>query len=295
MNIYVINPKHLKIETFHSLCEILKVSYIYNLIKDDYIDSYISGSECNIDFNIRKLKAINDNSWKKGVYAFLDRISFPIFDNGLLIGRELKEDLIDMEHSNRNAVYNIINSNAINVLVLQDANSQSGDQGDFVDYAQKIILKYTNIGKQIRDAIVGVEIDSMLFPKYFHSYRYTPILTSQGKMHHSEWREYSITSKKTGRDIYPMESHLQRSFKQLLSSQEGFNGRLLDKLLTEDGYNVLKKRIKRYLDDLREEDEYWEKKWRDEEEAADAEWRFQDTMNEFRSMMDDCDAWGNID
>ena len=304
MNIYVINPRYLKTDTFHSLCEMLKVSYIYNLIEDEYIDSYLSGSECKIDFNIRKLKKINENSWKQGVYAFLDRVSIPIFENQSLVGRELKTEMIDLEHSNCNPVRNILYSNAVNVLVLQDHIVVTHDsdriimyisENDFVDYAQKIILKYTNIGKNIRNAIVGVCIDEFLFPKYRRAFLYVPVFYKSGKIHHSEWLMNNLRNKQTKKVMHPMDGFIFNSFKKKLYSDREYDRKMLKELLSEEGYKALTKWIRNYRDDLREEQEYWERKWQDEQDAADAEWRYRDTMNEFRSMMDDCDAWGNID
>ena len=240
MNIYVFNPIWVTTSTFNSLCDILKVTYIYNLIKEDYIDLYLSESTCEIDFNIRSLKSITENSYKAGVHVFINRISDPVFmdmDNSL-ISIKLKNEIIDIDNCRSNPIYNIIHSTGKHVLVLQN-NMVYEPNGwletmhmsgfDFVNYAQKIILKYSNKEIQMSNAITGICINEYLFPYHREDYFFSTA--------RSKWLTFRIRSKISGDLIdSPMKKFLSKEFKKLLYPNGDYDRKMLKKILTEEGF-----------------------------------------------------------
>lgn len=294
MNIYIFNPQYVKIDCLNYLFRVLKVKTVYNFISDEYIEPYVLNSDCDVVFDIRKYNQLEETeAWENGVYHFINQISVPIYSpDGKLVSREIKDEVVDRANSNWNAVHNINNCGVINAMVLHnkyyipfDINGVAGIQMDFVALANNIIKKYTNIGDEIKDILVGVLIPKFVCPKYGVTYRYIP------KTGINKWVKTINTNR---RPFNQIGGFVLRSFRNDIQNQitvDDFRGAVL----TTDGYLQHNNEVTNY--------ERWE-----EEEAARIEYeewarvqqedhdRYVEECNrEFNSMMDDFDAWGNID
>ena len=294
MNIYIFNPQYVKIDCLNYLYRVLKVRTVYNLISDEYIEPYLLNSDCDVVFDIRKYNQPEETeSWKNGVYQFINQISVPIYSpDGKLVSRELKDDVVDRANSNWNVAHNINNCGIINVMVLHnkydipfDINGVAGVQMDFVALTNNIIKKYTNIGDEIKEFLVGVLIPEFVCPKYGVTYRYIP------KMGFNKWVRTINTNR---RPFNLIGGFVLRAYrKEILDGATADD--FIKAALTNDGYLQHNNEVTSY--------ERWEK-----EKAARLEYEewarvqqedhdifVEECNREFNSMMDDFDAWGNID
>ena len=150
---------------------------------------------------------------------------------------KLKKEIIDIDNCDSNPIYNITHSIGNHVLVLQN-NMVYDHEGwletmhisgfDFVNYAQKIILKYTDLGVKIGKAITGICINEFLFPYYRKDYFFLPA--------RSKWTTFTLRNKKSGDLIdSPMRKFLFREFKKLLYPNGDYDRRMLKKVLSEYG------------------------------------------------------------
>lgn len=294
MNIYIFNPQYVKIDCLNYLFRVLKVKTVYNFISDEYIEPYVLNSDCDVVFDIRKYNQSEETeAWENGVYHFINQISVPIYSpDGKLVSREIKDEVVDRANSNWNAVHNINNCGVINAMVLHnkyyipfDINGVAGVQMDFVALTNNIIKKYTNIGDEIKEILVGVLIPEFVCPKYGATYRYIP------KTGINKWVRTINTNR---RPFNLIGGFVLRAYrKEILDGATADD--FIKAVLTTDGYLRHNNDVINY--------ERWE-----EEEAARLEYeewarvqqedhdRFVEECNrEFNSMMDDFDAWGNID
>lgn len=306
MNIFVFNPEWVKVDALEYLFKILKIDIVYNLIELDFITPFISDTNCNLEFDIRRLNRIDDESWKQGVYSFINRISTPIYSTERqLMGRRLKEELIDSEHSNVNPFYNLKNSSGKNVMVLHNKYKMPFSEylqklimyKDFVAYARNLIMKYTDIGHNISNSIVSVCINPFILPQAGTHFKYVPIVNSYKEISHYEWRPFLMTSKTTGRRFCPIASHIIRSFRedygdgeQSITIEE-----IRNELLSEKGILRHQQFVANYDEFIEEDKEELQEEARMEERAERDREFIEDCNRQFNSMMNDFDAWGNID
>lgn len=294
MNIYVFNPQYVKIDCLNYLYRVLKVKTVYNLVSDEYIEPYVLNSDCDVVFDIRRYNQSEETeAWKNGVYHLINQISVPIYNpDGVLASRELKDDVVDRANSNWNAVHNINNCGVINVMVLHnkyyipfDINGVAGIQMDFVALTNNIMKKYTNIGDEIKDILVGVLIPEFVCPGYGVTYIYIP------KTGINRWVKTINTNR---RPFNHIGGFVFRTFRNDIQNQITVDD-FRKTVLTNDGYLQHNNRVTNYERSAEEEAARFEyEEWaRVQQEDHD---RFVEECNrEFNSMMDDFDAWGNID
>ena len=298
MNIYVFNPQYVKTSTLNYLCKIFKVKSVYNLIQDDYVDSYISNLNCEVAYNIRKTNFYNkDAAWKQGVYKFLDTIA----DRD----KEIYEDVVDMKNSRWHPFYNIEHCGVINVMVFHNKHEPNFNEylyeleieEDFVAYARNILTKYNyKIADSIGRILVGLNINCFLLPIKGGSYRYTPLFNRYDERYY-KWIRF-LRKSTDGREFDPTLQFIVRSYRRdfLNDSKEKINFRdFFYELLTEEGIKARKQFQNSYEGHL----EYMAQIEADEAEAQIEveEWNYQlkCMRDEFNSEMNDHEAWPNID
>lgn len=296
MNIYIFNPQYVKIDCLNYLYRVLKVKTVYNLVSDEYIEPYVLNSDCDVVFDIRKYNQSEETeAWKNGVYHLVNYISSPIYNSdGILVSRELKNDIIDREKSDWHSIRNINNCGMINVMVLYNKyqipfstnNNMVSISMDFVALTINIIKKYTNVADEIKKLLVGVLIPEFICPQYGLSFQYDPLAVK------NNWRRLIQTN--NGRPLNFMGSYIIRAYRN-----DFHHGATADDfrkaVLTTDGYLKHNNQVsnhERWEEEERARIEYEE--WaRVQQEDHD---RYVEECNrEFNSMMDDFDAWGNID